>query len=763
VARNVSALAAYRDASGSVRAVVSIDLDRYMNPNYLLAPGQGAFSGDLPPPQAAGQPPPHLSPDPLPNTGYVLRETTSGWSDIEHMALASPPGDDMPARPDPVLALLVGPDGAAGLAVGGQTDDTTGPGSGPSPDPFETAAAMRFGAQASTAGSDTPAPIATAAGVATFAVGGGAACEQACANFAGEALAPDTLLAHALGTSAAIAATPPGGLRGFLYTGDRLLAPSGSLGAEAFERELDRYAALLGSATLPVHAAASPNDRAPGGGIGPFATTLEPFGPGAGKAYYSFPSEGATGGRVMVIVLDYSGEALGEEQRQWLEGELHTAKLAGARAIVMGNASLGFKLPEAIGQNPSPVQARDAAAVSEILVKGGASAYLFDYPGVNVRTRLTYGAYPPVPAFGTGTLGYASPPGTYQTDSLGSSGFLLLEVPASPAAPVSARVEPNIGQLALQPTDGTLLRRSHVAYFEALARVPPSGRAISPTSSGRVIVLGPEPYEPIPFNCLGPDCADRVPTEYTFSSSKPDVGNFVARETGSTNPRQVLLGANGKPVLDPRSGVFCAFNQGTTVVSITAGGLTYSEPVTVQGGSVEYPCGTVPLVNPPPAVAPAESVFETPNAPSGSAPGHPATPLISLPVPVLLASHPPAGRPPHRAPAQSFPPVAPVAALVQLPPAIVPPAPTAARPSPPSGTTSAQVYQSAVAPESEREEEHAIDIVHNFSRYSQDTAHIAPRYLPLLILLLAFAGARVFRAWRRDPVALAAVRARDQF
>jgi hypothetical protein len=49
----------------------------------------------------------------------------------------------------------------------------------------------------------------------------------------------------------------------------------------------------------------------------------------------------------------------------------------------------------------------------------------------------------------------------------------------------------------------------------------------------------------------------------------------------------------GEVVASDQSGLFCAYNAGTTTVSITTGGLTYSEPVTVQSGFAEYPCGTV--------------------------------------------------------------------------------------------------------------------------------------------------------------------------
>jgi hypothetical protein len=758
-AQNVSALAAYRESGGPLRAIVSIDLDPYMNPNYILGPGEGSYSGDLAPPVGPGQPPPYLSPDPLPDTGYVLKQTATGWSDIEHMALETTESGgekkETPVRPDPVLAMLVNPSGSSGVAVGGQTDDATG--SPPSPNSFETAAAMRFGAGEASSGGDASAPIATGKSEATFAAGGAAACVQPCANFAGESLAPDVLLSHALVSANQIATSSPGALRGFLYTGDRLPEDSSALGAEAFQRELGRYAALLGSGgPLPVHAAASPKDLAPSGGIEGFVKALEPFGPHGSEAYYSFTSEGASGGSVTVIVLDFSNgtlEALGtsepDAQEEWLKRELKAAAARGMPAIVMGNASLGFTLPEQIGFNPVPIQAKDAAIVSRILVEGEASAYLFDYPGANLQTQLSYGTRH-IPAFGTGTLGYVSPPGTYQTDSLGSSGVLLLEVDTSAresgmknVAPVNARVEPNIGELALEADDGTLLRRSQVGLFEALARVPPSGRDVVDEASGAVTVLGPAPYEPIPFDCQGPDCADAVPTDFTFTSSNPDIGNFVTHEASSDNPLQVELGPNKLPIADPHSGLFCAFNAGTTIVSITTGGLTYSEPVTVQGGSAEYPCGTVPLKNPPPRAEPATSAFSVPGL-SPATPSSPAPHIQSLvpPLPVPLHSVP-LHAVQHPIPFASVPP--PPAQLFPVLALVPPPAPSVARPTPPSGTaqvpSQSPVSQQVSVAEREQEEENAIEGVHNMTAYSPHHDETPMPAWPLGLVLFALVAA----------------------
>src|SRR6202007_848362 len=84
--------------------------------------------------------------------------------------------------------------------------------------------------------------------------------------------------------------------------------------------------------------------------------------------------------------------------------------------------------------------------------------------------------------------------------------------------------------------------------------------------------------------------------EYTFTSSNPEVGQFVEPNLAAAeNAHAVQLGPNGKPIADTESGLFCAYNPGTTVVTISAGGLSSSEPVTVQPGSVREPCGTVPI------------------------------------------------------------------------------------------------------------------------------------------------------------------------
>jgi hypothetical protein len=770
-AQNISALAAYRDSTGVVRAVVSIDLDERLGPRYFAGVNleQGAFKVDLPAPAAAGQPSTFLEPDPLPNSGYVLKENADGWSDMEHEALPAPGGklpQDMPARPDPALALIVSSNGEQGLAVGGQTGDIEGRGLSPALHSNnihdQTAAAMRFPAGAASAdGRSTSTSIVAPAGEASFVVAGQAACVQSsCADFAEEGLGPDAWLTHAIQSADAIAAASGGGLRAFLYTGGRLPTPTRGGGGEEFSRGLDRYAALLDGGSLPTYPAASATDLAQGGaGIEPFTQMAVP--PGvtrgpAGTAAYSFISNGGSGGLVKSIVLDFSngslqasGTSAPNAQENWLEQELVIAKEAKITAIVMGNDALGFTLPQS---SESPNQASDAAAVAKMLVQGEASAYFFDYPGANVKTVVRYGA-DSIPAYGTGTLGYVDPPDErFEGGSLGSSGFLLASVDTSAArkatrpnvVPVTAEVIPNIGQLALDATDGVLMRRSHVGLFDALARRPMAGVSVGFGNGNEL--QGPDPYDQIPFNCQGANCVYEVPTQYTFTSSNPDIANFVTHEAGSGNPRQVELGPNKLPTSDFRSGLLCAYNEGTTIVSITTGGLTYSEPVTVQGGSVEYPCGTVPLKNPPRAPV-REAGFANLGAAPASQPPQSAGPQAVRFPPAPAPSPAPAPHPAaHPAPILFFPLVSPVAGA--RPVIVPPPGPPVARPAPPSGT--AEVSQTVGAAEKEREEEQATDLVStNFSAYHPDEGpRLGPWLAFPLLMIVAGAGLAVGRSGR---------------
>jgi hypothetical protein len=447
---------------------------------------------------------------------------------------------------------------------------------------------------------------------------------------------------------------------------------------------------------------------------------------------------------VRVIVLD-DGAGIGPEQLQWLKEQLTGAKGASEPAIVVGNADLEARI--SAGDT-------EAAALVSVLLNGeaSASAYFFDAPERNVREELHAGAAS-LPAFGSGTLGYVNFTAEGNGHFTGASGFMLAKVDTSAAnrsaanvAPVSVSLIPNIGELALEAQSGTLVHRSATASFVGLARRARSGNESTPGEQRPQT----DPYIPIPSICRGVQCATALLPEYRFSSSKPGVGDFV-KPNLAISETAVLLGANGQPIADPSSGLFCAYNAGTTIVTISAGGLSASLPVTVQAGSVRRPCGTQPAEELPPvseaAAAAPPAPAPTP-APTGAAPAGGAPPPIPVPpAPAIVA--PPA--PPVHVPVVH--PVLPVL-VPQVPPTpllaiLPPPLPTPARPTPPSGTSA--VSSPVEAPEKEEEEEGATESVSNQAvAYRASEHETPPLFLLSFILLAALAGASTRRRPRRS-------------
>jgi hypothetical protein len=613
--------------------------------------------------------------------------------------------------------------------------------------PLDTADVWRYPANAS----EQPAGVqheATAIYGATggtrFAIGGGAQCAAPCADRAKAGIGPDVWLEHALEQADDVAG---GGVQAFLYTGPRVTngeTVGPATVAIPYQQELERYAEILGKRPggIPAFAAASPSDLAVGRGEELFDQAFSSL--QGSSAYYAFESRG-----VHVIVLDDTSD-VEAAQREWLEGELSQAAVAKAPAIVVGNADL---------QTQIAVKDHDAEAVREALIGGHASAYFFDSPEKDVQGVLAAGtgactANPTsatcfVPTYGSGTLGYINPDEQAQSDFIGASGFLLAEVGAVEAAlggraPVHVTLIPDIGELAMEAEQGTLLRRSEPARFQALARRPRSGG----DAFNGLRTPETDPYIPIPLNCVGSDCAEGLEPEYKFSSSQPSVGNFVKQDPAEPNGLEPLLNAKGEPEqetsADAKSGLFCGFNPGETTVTISAGGLSYSLPVTVQAGSVRQPCGTVPAAKtpssqptpvpapPPPAPAPASA------APASSAPPIPLPPLPPTPVPVTP-------RPAvHPLPPYFLTPVPPGYLLAFVPP----PVPTPARPTPPSGTSA--VTSPVEAAEREEESEAAPESVSNEAvAYRSPEHEPSPAYILGIVVLAAFAGASVRRRPRR--------------
>jgi hypothetical protein len=699
----------------------------------------------------AGFPPNIVQPYPLASDqeSAVLRQTATGWSDEEHELnnAEEPEGDyrryDTVYRPDPVAAVIVDPTGSQGWAVGGIVGEGER-------SPLDTADVWRYPA---TSGEEptgvrhesiaAEAPI----GGVRLAIGGGAQCAAPCAARAEARIGPDVWLQRALEQTTDIAGER---VRAFFYTGPRVTTGE-TVGpatvAVPYQRELYRYAEILGQRVggIPAYAAASPTDLTLERGESLFEEAFsgfpEPFGrqapasevEAAGRsteeahaAYYALVSGG-----VRVVVLDDTTD-VEAAQLQWLRSELEAAGAARQPAIVVGNADLQAQIA---GHD------RSAEEVVATLVSGHASAYFFDAPEKDVKVELQTAAGS-VPAYGSGTLGYINPNEQSQSDFIGASGFLLVEVGALPKegeAPVNVTLVPDIGELALEADQGTLLRRSEPARFQALARRPRAGG--DAFNAQRTVET--DPYTPIPLDCVGSACAEGLEPAYRFSSSNPGVGNFVKQDPAEPTGLEPLFKSNGEPVQesaqDAKSGLFCAFNPGTTTVTINAGGLSYSLPVTVEAGSVREPCGTVPA-NRAPTTQQAASVPPPPPtpAPASAAPAS-APPVVPVPpVPAaLVVSHPAPAAP---LPSFVLTPTPPSSVLAFVPP----PVPTPARPTPPSGTSA--VTSPVEAAQREEESEAAPESVSNEAvAYRAPEHEPSPAYILGIVILAAFAGATVAR------------------
>jgi hypothetical protein len=774
--REPGSLALFREA-GQLRAIAA-------------GSALSTFSVESATPSAPGTPPVLIKPYPLedsPESG-VLRQTASGWSDEEHDLnnAHEPPGHysfyDSVFQPDPISAVLIDPTGTQGWAVGGFVEPA-----GEHDGALDTADIDRYPADGSAPPGVSETPLRTTG--ASFAIGGGAQCAAPCGDRAEAGLGPDVWLSSALSRADTIA-----GVRAFLYTGPRVTSgetdgpPTVTI---PYGREYARYAQLLGDSPLPAFAAPSPTDRAGGEGESlfeqAFAGFARPFGtaparegltPSGGaqeecgsapgcQSYYAFDSSGAgsTGpaGSVRVIVLDDSSQ-VGATQQAWLSRELLAAKQASdpEPAIVIGNSNLTSAVAAGDG---------DAEEVARILLgqcgEGSgtcinpgarASAYFFDASEENITRPLRMGSAS-IPTFGSGTIGYVNFLNESSGAFLGASGFLLAEVntevsarEADNVAPVTVRLIPNIAELGLEAKDGTLLRRSEVAQFAGLARRARAGNR-SPNQQTQPET---DPYIPIPSNCVGAACANGLLPEYSFSSSRPDLGEFVQPELGSPDPDAVAIGANGKPIPDPQSGLFCAYNAGTTIVTITAGGLSTSLPVTIQAGSVRQPCGTVPLAQIP--VRASSSTPAPAPAPAPVGPAVAASPApLTLPVPSLPPAIPAAVTPPQSPPQRpAF--FGPAVESAAVPAFVPPPPPTPARPTPPSGTSA--VTSPVEMAEREEESEEATESVSNQAvAYDPRESEPTPVYIIGLVVLAAFAGAsrrRHRRRGRRRPQVAAA-------
>ncbi|HVR04761.1 MAG TPA: hypothetical protein VMS02_01890 [Solirubrobacteraceae bacterium] len=772
------ALALFREG-GALRAIVTAG-------STGLSGGSGTVTPGFPPPLA-----PAGGLTAGPESGGVLRQTAYGWRDESHEL--NPVGGqegsfvfyDLPYRPDPIFAVLVDPTGSQGWAVGGISNPE---------ERIETADVERYPVDGATPLGSGVAPV-SSPGSATFAFGGEAQCAAPCSNRERAGAGPPLWLRSALALAGRVGEGGGSRLGAFFDLGPTVTAGT-FIGVTPpsipFADELGSYASIFAGSQVPVYDTMSPDDldaRPAQDGTeasweAAFAGFPRPFGgegppgveeparcgatPGCESAYYAVEKEG-----VWVLVLDDSQHGdVDQSQREWVERRLGAAGNEQKPVIVVANANLGAQVAAHDGEATKLL----AALVGEDPDGSGdpehyvASAYFYDSPEANVQEHLTYDGRQ-LATFGTGTLGYEQITTVAQGDFHGAKGILLghVQLPAHASerkpndeVPVSVQLIPVIGELALEAKDGILLRRSSSALFEGLARRPRAGcRA---TEAGQP-QCSEDQYTPIPSLCVVAGCQTAVLPEYEFESSDKEVGRFVERNTATSELHAVLQNAKGEPIPDereagkppvPQSGLFCAFNAGTTTVTIRAGGLSASLPVTVQAGSVREPCGTVPIKPRPPAEATASPPPPTPPpttspnvTPASSTPPPVPLPPPPSPIPAVAARLTPLPRVPPAAPPFFIPLIAPVAPVSFVPPPPVP----AANPTPPSGTSA--VTSPVEAAQREEEEEEATESVSNQAvAYRGDEHEPAPVYLIGVILLAAFAGASMRGRPRRGRTKL---------
>ncbi len=643
------ALAPFREASGKLRAYVSV------------APPVNLLSDEV-----AGFPP---------GDGELLRQSESGWQDLSRSQYAGNAiSGDGAVKSDPVLAVATDPTGEHAWAVGGYdgTEDAAHQGTtevlSARPAGWRTASIWRY----DTTGNAQPSGLTSAVpslpakpGVVSFAFFTSPECKVQCS--AVPDAQPDVNLSAAA-KQIATYATQPGG-PAFAMLGGNAVGPleheKGAEPADDFARLPELLAPLGG---LPTFAAIGRSDHPYETAFSEaFAEAPEPFGTGAPASaiapvssgsptpngdvhrYYAFDAN-QNGATLRVIVLDdaegqLEAGAPTTGQQGWLEEQLAAAHGRGLPVVVIAATPL---------QN-----LKEGESIAALLASSGVLAVFTTSERRLDERRLvpenpSAGA-PQIPEYEGASLGYQKPQ---------NNGVKWYFVSADThAREVHVAAVPVIESLALKPLDGLSVARSLTLQFEAIARRPPGTLA---TIAGRPEESS-EPGEPFPgydnyVEIPAPSCGTRpcVEPSYTFTSSDPTIGAFVEPSgPGSPLPK---LGADGHPIASSTSNLFCAYNAGTTVVSITTGLLSYSLPVTVRSGGFGSPCGTVyrPGVGEVIRVHTAQSQGRV----GGAAAPPPPSPAPAGTFPTALTTIPPAPVP--------APPPAPPATKPLAPPAIKP-------------------------------------------------------------------------------------------
>jgi hypothetical protein len=696
------ALAPFRDASGKLRAYVSVA------------------------PPAAGHNDIAAFP---PGDGELLRQTESGWQDLTRAqyAGAAVRGDGA-VKSDPMLAVATSADGEHAWAVGGYdgTEDAAEQGTEEPPvgrsAAWQTASIWRY----DTSGSAQPPELTPTKpslpakqGTVSFAFFTSPMCREQCASV--QNAQPDVNLTSAAKQIASYAAEPGG--PAFAMLGGNAVGPleesayAGGNGAADFAHlpellapfgDLPTFAALGSFDSVPTRAnqtqpwAEAFGDAPPPFGSGPAAPGITPVSSGAptGEAhrFYAFDAT-QNGATVRVIVLDNAAGSLegstpGQQQIAWLREQLANAQGANVPVVVVTARPL------------RNLKASDGEGIASLLAGEGVVAVFTtdgEAPGnpnssgiheLDERHLIPENPAPGVvqiPEYEGASLGYQ------QNENNGVVWYFasIDTNPGERAAQVEA--VPVIESLSLKPVEGLSVARSLTLQFEAVGRRP-AGTLATRAGEGTAF-QGFDSYVEIP----APPCSNSRPCvqpSYAFTSSEPTIGDFVEPSApGSPFPK---LNSSGHPITSHTSGLFCAYNSGTTTVSITAGLLSYSQVVTVQPGGFGSPCGTVFRAGVAPVIRVHSS--QTQRKPNGAAAPPPPPPAAVAAVSPSLSflPPPPACLPPRGGPPQAGAPPPPPAPIIPEPPVppppleeaspiptIVPPATPPVEPIPPGGAAQA--------------------------------------------------------------------------
>ncbi|MBV9607020.1 MAG: hypothetical protein JO027_18045 [Solirubrobacterales bacterium] len=751
------ALAAFRDGAGTLRAFVSIA------PPIATATGLSTDDGGYPP-----------------GDGDLLLQSSGGWQDLSRVLPAGSTyfaaGDGV-VQPDPVLAVAASPDGSHAWAVGGFAGTHTADGVGTdqilasrSADWF-TSAVWRYdagGSVGSSAITEGNVDLPANPGTVSFAYFSSPLCKLQCA--AVQDAQPDVNLTNAAAEISAFAQQPGGPAFALLGGNARGPMDDSAWGTGGGQLDLGRLPSLLaGLSGVPTYAAYGPRDAVPTSSDPPlawaqaFANAPAPFGPGsrppgvtpqgsgdataAVNKYYAFDVS-QNGGTLRAIVLDNSAGSLDASapgQEAWLTAQLSQAQSEGVPVVVFAAEPLNVNDVGAADDADAVAAQLAAAGVLGVFTTsgGGTNAWQNQQDQVvQVPADAPIGAAQ-VPEYEGATLTYQQPK---------NNGVLWYDVSVDTTTDkLTVNAVPVISSLALEPKDGLSVARSRTLRFVAIARRPSGTIATTPVDP---TFPGYDQYVNIPAST----CSSCVGPSYSFTSSNPVVGNFVAPSApGSTFPAH---DPNGKTIPSSKSGLFCAFNGGTTTVSITTGLLTTSLPVTVQSGGYGQPCGTVPGGPSTNVITvPGRVINRTAPNPNEGTPLPPGQGQVqaglpsTVPPPPLPAAAPvghiaakaPKPSPPHR-PSPVVPPI-PTPVPVQqgqlgVPPVVPPLIPPALTPVPPGGAT---VSAQATARREEKARKHAQQsafLIRPAGTSATEWFYPAAGLITVLALLLAAGGLR---------------------